>query len=88
MVAIAQSSYSEISGWHVVVERSGIYYLYRMRMPSQLPISVVEERTLALYHREQPWWAHWLYRPATGIVTILGVCQHFHLCVEEVSALW
>lgn len=88
MVAIAQSSNSEIFGWHVVVERSGKYYLYRMRMPSQLPSSVVEERVLALYYREQPWWSYWLCTPATGIVTIVGVCQHFHLRVKKVSALW
>lgn len=68
------------------MERSGTHYLHVMCMPSRLPSSIVEERILTLYHREQPLWSRWLCRPATGIVTIVSVRQGFILvrCQERV----
>lgn len=52
-----------------------------MRMDSVIPSSVVKERILSLYYREQPWWSRWLCRPAIGIVNIVRVCQHFRLII-------
>lgn len=74
MTALVQPPSTDTTTWRVVIERSGTHYLYLMRMYAHLPSSVVMARTLAMYHRKQPWWSHWLCQPVVDVATILRVC--------------
>lgn len=77
MAATAQSFSTCIITWRLVVERNGTHSLHLLRMDSRVSNSVVKERILALYYREQPWWSRWLCRPIIGVVTVLRVGQRF-----------
>lgn len=76
MTATAQSFYTCIVTWRLVIERNGTHSLYLLRIDSKFSRSAVKEKILALYHRKQPWWSRWLCRPVIGVVTVLRVGQH------------